>query len=232
MRTLLLILSFLICSICFGQDVYVSGYYRSNGTYVQGHYRTAPNSTINDNYSTVGNVNPYTGKAGTVPRSGSNTTNSALPIIHPQIPNTNSSYSSWFNPLVIPPDVPKKPASWDAMAAKVNRLYNLFGTYFIAYVQEEKYNYKTNRYEYVTTDTRSTALYINKNEVVFLKAGDPTEYGMTFTRDDYSSNYHTFFHSDGFINFSYDMNRIVFYENLVNGKYKYRFTCLTITKYK
>lgn len=42
--------------------VKVKGYYRANGTYVQPHYRTAPNSTINDNFSTVGNTNPYTGK--------------------------------------------------------------------------------------------------------------------------------------------------------------------------
>ena len=47
-------------------DVYVNGYTRSNGTYVAPHYRTAPNSTNIDNFSTIGNVNPYTGKNGTV----------------------------------------------------------------------------------------------------------------------------------------------------------------------
>ena len=45
---------------------YVNPYTRSNGTYVQGHMQTAPNSTRLDNYSTRGNVNPYTGQAGTV----------------------------------------------------------------------------------------------------------------------------------------------------------------------
>lgn len=54
-------------------DVYVHQYMRSDGTVVQGHYRTAPNSTRNDNYSTRGNVNPYTGKAGTKPRDGETT---------------------------------------------------------------------------------------------------------------------------------------------------------------
>lgn len=34
-------------------------------TYVQSHYRTSPNNTVSDNWSTVGNVNPYTGQAGT-----------------------------------------------------------------------------------------------------------------------------------------------------------------------
>ena len=51
-------------------DHYVSGYYRSNGTYVSGYHATNPNSTRNDNYSTRGNVNPYTGEAGTKPRDG------------------------------------------------------------------------------------------------------------------------------------------------------------------
>jgi hypothetical protein len=48
-------------------STYVSGYTKSNGTYVQGYYRTTPNNTRNDNYSTVGNVNPYTGTYGTKP---------------------------------------------------------------------------------------------------------------------------------------------------------------------
>lgn len=47
-------------------DQYVNGYYRNNGTYVQPYQRTAPNNTMQDNYSTRGNVNPYTGQAGTV----------------------------------------------------------------------------------------------------------------------------------------------------------------------
>lgn len=48
-------------------DHYVKGYTRSNGTYVAPHYQTNPNSTTSDNYSTVGNVNPYTGAPGTKP---------------------------------------------------------------------------------------------------------------------------------------------------------------------
>jgi hypothetical protein len=45
----------------------VSGYTRKNGTHVAAHYQTNPNSTKTDNYSTKGNVNPHTGKAGTKP---------------------------------------------------------------------------------------------------------------------------------------------------------------------
>ena len=47
-------------------DTYVRGYTRRDGTYVSGHYRSTPNHTRLDNYSTRGNYNPYTGKAGTV----------------------------------------------------------------------------------------------------------------------------------------------------------------------
>ena len=46
-------------------QVSVRGYFRSNGTYVQPHVRSAPNNTTVDNWSTRGNVNPYTGKNGT-----------------------------------------------------------------------------------------------------------------------------------------------------------------------
>jgi hypothetical protein len=59
--------SLILCSTAFAQ-VDVQGYYRKDGTYVAPYERTAPNSTRNDNYSTRGNVNPYTGVPGTKPR--------------------------------------------------------------------------------------------------------------------------------------------------------------------
>ena len=46
-------------------DVAVDGYFRNDGTYVQPHYRSSPNSTPLDNWSTEGNTNPYTGREGT-----------------------------------------------------------------------------------------------------------------------------------------------------------------------
>ena len=48
--------------------VYQQGYTRSNGTYVQGHYKTKPNNTNWDNFSTVRNININTGKIGSVAR--------------------------------------------------------------------------------------------------------------------------------------------------------------------
>ena len=42
-----------------------SAYTTNNGTHVQPHQQTNPNSTQRDNYSATGNVNPYTGAVGT-----------------------------------------------------------------------------------------------------------------------------------------------------------------------
>jgi hypothetical protein len=43
----------------------VRGYTKKDGTYVAPHHATNPNGTKNDNYSTKGNTNTWTGKAGT-----------------------------------------------------------------------------------------------------------------------------------------------------------------------
>ena len=64
-------------------DVHVRGHYRSNGTYVQPHYRSSPNGTTLDNYSTKGNVNPYTGQAGTVDPYKIDAQPYSLPAIKP-----------------------------------------------------------------------------------------------------------------------------------------------------
>lgn len=50
-----------------GSTYFTHGYTRSNGSYVQPHYSTSPNKNRSDNWSTKGNVNPYTGKPGTKP---------------------------------------------------------------------------------------------------------------------------------------------------------------------
>jgi len=43
----------------------VRGYVKkSTGTYIAPHFKTSPNKTKFDNFSTKGNVNPYTGKKG------------------------------------------------------------------------------------------------------------------------------------------------------------------------
>jgi opacity protein-like surface antigen len=55
-----------LSSAAFASDTYTQGYIRSDGTYVQPHYQTAPNNTRTDNYSSQGNTNPYTGQQGHV----------------------------------------------------------------------------------------------------------------------------------------------------------------------
>lgn len=43
---------------------YVSGHYRSDGTWVNGHYRTNRDDSFWNNWSSRGNINPHTGRAG------------------------------------------------------------------------------------------------------------------------------------------------------------------------
>jgi hypothetical protein len=49
----------------WGSDVHVQGHYRRDGAYVAPHYRSAPDGNRLNNWSTQGNVNPYTGQSET-----------------------------------------------------------------------------------------------------------------------------------------------------------------------
>lgn len=62
----LVALLFVFAGSVEAKTVSVKGYYKpSKSTYVMPSYRTSPNKTKLDNYSTKGNYNPYTGKIGT-----------------------------------------------------------------------------------------------------------------------------------------------------------------------
>jgi hypothetical protein len=64
---LVLVVSLSFFSIVEARSVRVRGYYKpSTGRYIMPHYRTSPNRTKWDNWSTKGNINPYTGRRGTV----------------------------------------------------------------------------------------------------------------------------------------------------------------------
>ena len=54
---------FVLASVAEGAQR-VRGYINKNGTYVMPHYKTKRDSTRLNNYSTKGNINPYTGKRG------------------------------------------------------------------------------------------------------------------------------------------------------------------------
>ena len=66
MKTILGLVVFTVAASAFAGDLYVQGYTRQDGTYVQPHHRSSPDNTIQNNYSTQGNTNPYTGQQGTV----------------------------------------------------------------------------------------------------------------------------------------------------------------------
>lgn len=55
-----------LCAVSAFAQTYVAPYVKKDGTYVEGHYKSQPNDTKTDNYSSKGNSNPYTGQQGTV----------------------------------------------------------------------------------------------------------------------------------------------------------------------
>lgn len=66
MRKLVLaLIGALMLPTAVSAQVHVKGYVKKDGTYVAPYVRSSPNNTTLDNYSTRGNVNPYTGKVGT-----------------------------------------------------------------------------------------------------------------------------------------------------------------------
>jgi hypothetical protein len=92
MSVFVVVILVLIITTVANADVRVRGYYRSNGTYVQPHYRSNPDGNRYNNWSTRGNVNPYTGKRGT--RRLSTMSNINVPSYRK--PSTLPSYSPSF----------------------------------------------------------------------------------------------------------------------------------------
>jgi len=56
-----------VCAVSASADTFVRGYMRSDGTYVAPHWRSAPDGSYNNNWSTSPNTNPYTGSVGSNP---------------------------------------------------------------------------------------------------------------------------------------------------------------------
>jgi hypothetical protein len=61
----IIILATLLTSTSVFADVFVNGYFKRNGIYVQPHFRSSPDISTFNNFSSWGNINPYTGKWGT-----------------------------------------------------------------------------------------------------------------------------------------------------------------------
>lgn len=77
-------------------DQTVRGYTRRDGTYVAPYHRTEPNQYRHDNYSSEGNVNPYTGRRGTQPNEFSN----------PPVYNRSNPYGGSMNRPSLDDDSP------------------------------------------------------------------------------------------------------------------------------
>ena len=69
----LCLLALIVSTPAMAQDTYVQGYHRNDGTYVQPHYRSQADGSLDNNFSTRGNTNPYTGSLG----------NQRLPSLNP-----------------------------------------------------------------------------------------------------------------------------------------------------
>jgi len=63
-KTILFITALLAFASIASADEYVDGYIRKDGTYVAPHYRSSPDNSTWNNYSSKGNSNPYTGERG------------------------------------------------------------------------------------------------------------------------------------------------------------------------
>lgn len=63
-KTTLAVIAVLASSFAFAGERSTSGYVKKNGTYVAPYKSTQQNKTKEDNWSTKGNENPYTGEEG------------------------------------------------------------------------------------------------------------------------------------------------------------------------
>jgi hypothetical protein len=61
------VIFFSVISVSFaGRSSDVKGYTKKDGTYVAPYKRSTPDKSKDNNWSSKGNTNPYTGKKGTV----------------------------------------------------------------------------------------------------------------------------------------------------------------------
>lgn len=96
-KQVVIALAVTIASLAAGEagnaDTWVRGYYNSNGTYVQPHYRSTADGNFWNNWSTYPNMNPYTGKIGT--RRTPPASSYGVPSYRSPSYGTSSSRNSW-----------------------------------------------------------------------------------------------------------------------------------------
>lgn len=100
MRFFIFGLAALAISASVSAQVHVKGYKTKNGTYVAPHYRSAPDGNPYNNYSTRGNINPYTGQPGTKnPYSSSGSYGSTNPYSSSSsTSDSSSSQTCYYSP--------------------------------------------------------------------------------------------------------------------------------------
>lgn len=128
--TFIIVLFFFSIPIVFAQT-WVDGYYKKDGTYVPGHFRSNSNSTTFDNYSTKGNINPFTNEKGYKdPYSTSNKSNYFNYNTYDYNTNSNKKKNDydWNNNSIWNNDV------------KVNSFYKDNGTEVESYYRTEPNN--------------------------------------------------------------------------------------------
>jgi hypothetical protein len=84
---------FFLCFQITNAAVRVRGYYRKDGTYVRPHYRSNPDGNFGNNWSTTGNINPYTGKRGTI-RNRHSSSRSSTPTRFQSYSSSSSGLNS------------------------------------------------------------------------------------------------------------------------------------------
>lgn len=135
----------------YAQDVWVNSYVKDNGTFVQGHHRTAPDNTQYNNYSTVGNVNPYTGKAGYIqPTYGTVSTSINLPLVQQVLSTKQSAYDTNYNRVSnLINDMRSVLQSSNLDSKSITSIKSKFNTRYLEPMYAKRYDFSSNS---LTTD--------------------------------------------------------------------------------
>ncbi|NRD78467.1 hypothetical protein HPT25_13955 [Bacillus sp. BRMEA1] len=132
-------------------SVYVHGYYRKDGTYVRPHYRSDPDGNFNNNWSTKGNINPYTGEEGT---------------------KTHPEYPSGGNNNV--PDQSNSTNQYDDNTQQDSTYNNDTNQDDDNTQQDSTYNSDTNQYDDKTEDSTNSSSSTDSNDSTYSESKDST----------------------------------------------------------
>lgn len=90
MRRIVVLVAVLVMPTVACADQWVNGYIRQDGTYVHGYWRSSSDWSQYNNFSTKGNMNPYTGRRG-------------YRAVQPSVPSINNTYRSFYDDNYLDP---------------------------------------------------------------------------------------------------------------------------------